>query len=111
MDEHDTDTQTVTDRTGAAPALRDILRTAWRLGLGGVAVGYLALVPLAALLVGVRVLGGTTVDESGLVVGGLLVVTVAYWGLVWWVEDRGLADWEADGRGSSDAGRAAGWND
>jgi protein-S-isoprenylcysteine O-methyltransferase Ste14 len=105
VDEHETDTGAVTDRAWAVHALRNLLRTAWRVGVGVVAVGYLALAPLAALLIGVRVLGGTTVAESVLVVGGLLVVTVGYWGLVWWAEERGLADWAASGRASTDDGR------
>jgi hypothetical protein len=112
VDEHEADTKlSENDRTGYA-ALENALRTVWWLGLGTVAAGYAVLVPLATLLLGVRVLSRAAVDVSLLVVG-LLVTAVAYWRLVWWVETKGIAQWQADDTDAVDIGGSAatGWED
>ncbi|WP_152040607.1 hypothetical protein [Salinigranum salinum] len=113
MDEHETDTRlSENDRTWQT-TLRRALRTTWWLGLGAVAVGYVLLVPLATILLGVSVLSRATVSESLLVVGGLLVAAVAYWSLVWWVEANGIARWKTDDADGVDVRRpsVAGWED
>jgi protein-S-isoprenylcysteine O-methyltransferase Ste14 len=113
VNEHEADTRlSENDRTWQT-VLKRGLRTTWWLVLGAVAVGYVLLVPLATILLGVSALSRATVGESLLVGGGLLVAAVAYWSLVWWVEANGIARWKTDGTDGGDVRRApvAGWED
>lgn len=79
------------NRTGPTGVLGSALRIIAGVTIGILIVGIIVFAPLAAAVTGLIALSGTTLAESVGITIGVIVLTVGFWGGIWWSENRGWA--------------------
>lgn len=96
------------NRTDSTGVLGFALRITVGITIGIVLLGIVVFAPVAAVIVGLLALSGATLGEGVVMVGGVLVFSVGFWGVIWWSENRGWARSLAD-HGRSDVTDAEKW--